>query len=91
MSSRIEALSILVLAVLGMCGAHTLQKPDAAPSETPTGGREFVLHTSVIPVAFEMTAVFGSIHPLLLTISSEPCRQAVGNAATNSALIPRRE
>ena len=91
LSSRIEALSILVLAVFGMLGVHTLQGPDWAPQETSSEGREFVLHTSVIPVAFEMTAVFGSIHPLLLTISSEPDRPSVGNQTTHSALIPRQE
>ena len=91
MSSRIEALSILLLALFGMLGVHTLQRQDPVISEAPSEGRALVLHTSVIPVAFEMTAVFGSIHPLLLTISSEPNRSSAGHRTTRSALIPRQE
>lgn len=70
--SAMETLAILALAIYGMLGVQTFRVIPA--SEAPADNREVVVHMSAIPLTFEMTAVLGARHPLVLTISSEPER-----------------
>jgi hypothetical protein len=70
--SAMETLAILTLAIYGMLGVQTFRVIPA--SEAPPDNREVVVHMSAIPLTFEMTAVLGARHPLVLTISSKPER-----------------